>query len=216
VLIISLLAAAALVCAVLCIRYDYAGRRRLVYFFKPAATILIITLAVLLAQHAPPAYRTWIIAGLCFSLVGDIMLMLPRDRFLAGLGAFLVAHWCYITAFASLPSDPNFYVLPLWLGFGIGVFYFIKPKKKVIRAAVFVYVISIVTMTWLAVENWRLAGLALAGVGALLFLTSDTLIGLRRFRGNWHSGQALTLGTYFPAQLLIAGSLGAVSATSAI
>jgi len=32
---------------------------------------------------------------------GDVFLMLPSDRFVAGLVAFLMAHLCYIAAFGS-------------------------------------------------------------------------------------------------------------------
>ena len=39
------------------------------------------------------------LAGLLFSLVGDVSLMLPNERFIQGLVSFLVAHLCYIVAF---------------------------------------------------------------------------------------------------------------------
>ncbi len=39
--------------------------------------------------------------GLFFSLMGDILLMLPRDHFVQGLVSFLLAHVCYGLAFLS-------------------------------------------------------------------------------------------------------------------
>ena len=38
-----------------------------------------------------------------FSLAGDVFLMLPRDAFVAGLAAFLVAHVCYVVGFWTDP-----------------------------------------------------------------------------------------------------------------
>ena len=45
------------------------------------------------------ARRPWFVAALVFSLAGDVLLMLPREQFVAGLAAFLVAHLCYIVGF---------------------------------------------------------------------------------------------------------------------
>ena len=42
------------------------------------------------------AARPWFVAALALSLVGDVLLMLPRERFVGGLVAFLLAHLAYI------------------------------------------------------------------------------------------------------------------------
>ena len=47
-------------------------------------------------------------------------------------------------------------------------------------------------------------GGASAFAGALLFVASDSALAWNRFRGGFAGAQALILGTYFPAQLLIA------------
>ena len=43
--------------------------------------------------------RAWFVAALVCSLAGDVLLMLPSDRFIAGLAAFLVGHLCYVAGF---------------------------------------------------------------------------------------------------------------------
>ncbi len=43
----------------------------------------------------------WFVAALAFSLVGDVLLMLPQDLFVPGLAAFLVGHCCYVVGFAT-------------------------------------------------------------------------------------------------------------------
>jgi len=209
--IIYLLTAAALLSALLCIYCDYVGNRRGVYVFKPATMIFIIVLAVILVtQGAAPTYGFWIIAGLICSLAGDIVLMLPRDRFLGGLLAFLLAHWCYIAAFVVVAPDPNLVEFLPWLLAGLAVFVLLKPVEPVMRAAVLAYIVSIFAMGWLAIQyggEWS-GGVPVA-IGAGLFMLSDALIGIRRFRSDWPSAQALILGSYFPAQWFFAVSLSA-------
>ena len=93
---VTVLAGAAAVAAVAA---EARGAHRALYVFKPLATALLVLLVV--AAPAPPSerYRLLVAAGLVFSLAGDVFLMLPADRFLAGLASFLVTHVLYTAAF---------------------------------------------------------------------------------------------------------------------
>ena len=93
----SVLITSVVFAAVLAMRAYYldAARRWQAYVFKPLATLLVVALALSLPA-ASPAYRWAVVAGLAFSTAGDIFLMLPRERFVAGLLSFLVAHLFYI------------------------------------------------------------------------------------------------------------------------
>ena len=151
-------------------------------------------------------------AGLLFSTAGDVFLMLPRDRFVAGLASFLVAHLCYIGAFSvGVP----FGAAPLlWLPFvlaGTAVLASIWPGlKPALRAPVTVYVLVIVAMAGQAAGRWHAIGsdIALAAaIGAGFFVLSDSVLALDRFRRHFHSARAITLATYWTAQLLIAVSV---------
>ena len=79
---------------------EYRGPRLRAYIFKPLTMVFILLIAIF-GQATLPLYRYMIIAGLVFSLAGDVFLMLPSDRFVAGLVAFLIAHLFYIVAFMS-------------------------------------------------------------------------------------------------------------------
>ena len=85
---------------------EYRGPRALVYAAKPLATLLILALACLAPAGADPRVARWIFLGLVCSLAGDVLLMLPSDRFAAGLASFLVAHLCYIAAFTRRGGLP--------------------------------------------------------------------------------------------------------------
>src|SRR2546421_12449626 len=84
--------------ALLNIRAEYKGPRRQVYVFKPLTVVLVILIALQTKFAAAPLYKQLIIAGLLCSLAGDVFLMLPRERFVAGLVCFLFPHPFYLAA----------------------------------------------------------------------------------------------------------------------
>ena len=194
--------------ALLTIRAEYRGPRSWVYVCKPLTVVLVILLAFRAENAAPAAYRILIIAGLLFSLAGDVFLMLPRDRFVAGLASFLVAHLCYIAAFAS---DGEI-TLSARVGMALAAYGAVMLGRLwaslgSLKGPVACYVLVILLMTWLAVSRYALAGPAGSGpaaAGALLFAASDSLLAWDRFKGRLRAAQALVLSTYFAAQWLIA------------
>jgi uncharacterized membrane protein YhhN len=194
--------------ALLNVRAEHKGERRQVYLFKPLTTALI-TLVALQTKHATaPAYRPLIVAGLVCSLAGDVFLMLPRDRFVAGLVSFLFAHLFYIAAFTlDGGAAPHLWAaLPLVV-YGALMLRLLWPRLGRLKAPVVVYVLVILLMAWQATNRWLAeggGGSASALAGALLFVASDSALAWRRFRGGFGGAQALVLGTYFAAQWLIA------------
>jgi uncharacterized membrane protein YhhN len=71
--------------------------RSLEYLAKPAVMILLI---IWVYQNGSFAnWMIWFVLGAVFSLGGDILLLLPKKYFLAGLISFLLAHVAYIIGF---------------------------------------------------------------------------------------------------------------------
>lgn len=208
------LAISAAVVAVLAIRAHYLGEagRRQVYLFKPLATLLILALALSAAPTVPAQYRWAIAAGLLFSTAGDIFLMLPRDRFVAGLASFLVAHLCYLVAFttdAAFGAGAVFW-LPFFAAGGTVVVLVWPGLRPALRGPVAAYVLVIAAMAGQAAGRWSVTGneSALpAAFGAGLFVVSDAVLALDRFRWQFRAARALTLATYWSAQMLIAWSV---------
>lgn len=203
-----------LAAAVLAIRADYRGPRWQHYLGKPLATALVFFLALSRAPGSTRTYALAILLGLLCSLAGDIFLMLPGDRFIAGLVSFLLAHVAYIVAFVTAPGarftlQSSLTFLPLIL-YGAVVFGQLGPHLGSLRLPVFVYLLVIVAMAWCALERWRVAqtvSTRLAALGALLFVLSDSALARNRFIGRFKLAQAIILGTYFMAQWLIALSI---------
>jgi uncharacterized membrane protein YhhN len=205
--ILSLLAA---LCAALTIAGKYRQSRRMEYAFKPLTMVCIILIALLARHPVSTTYQVMILGGLLASLAGDVFLMLP-DRFRAGLGSFLVAHCFYIAAF-TLDSDGKsaiWYIVPFVL-YGVIVLWRLWPYLGSMKAPVMVYVGVILIMAWQAANRWlenREMTTLLALSGAYLFVASDSVLAVQRFRGSWRSATFWVLTTYFAAQWLIALSV---------
>jgi uncharacterized membrane protein YhhN len=206
-----ILSACALLSAVLAIRADAKGRRGLFRVLKPLTMVLVITVALIARTPVPAAYKTLILAGLLCSLLGDIALMFPEKWFPAGLASFLAAHVFYILAFKPGPGRPiSIGMFVPFLIFGSLMFRILAPSLGRLKLPVFVYIAAITAMAGLAAGRFVDGGgtrLLLAFAGAVLFLVSDSVLAYDRFAKKIGPAQAIILGTYFPAQLLIALSI---------
>lgn len=189
----------------------YRGPRALVYVAKPLTIVFLIAL-VAIAPVSSKTYRTAVLIGLVLSLLGDIFLMLPRDRFLAGLAAFALAHCAYIVAFCV---HTRFAARPLlFLPYAIVaviVMRLLGPRIAALRVPIVIYVVILATMASQALirasmHPWPAA--VAAATGAALFVVSDATLAIDRFRGSFRSAQAIVMVTYTIAQALIAVSIG--------
>jgi len=156
-----------------------------------------------------------ILGGLIFSWIGDILL-LWSDFFAYGLGAFLIAHVCYIIGFKIAQKNPGeigqvnfiktfFFNLPFYMVAAF-VYYLIQPNLGVLKIPVIIYIIAIVSMVTTARERfgkcypssfWQVM------IGATLFFFSDAILAFNRFYQEFPESGILTMGTYAVSQLLI-------------
>ncbi len=206
------LSAAAVLAAVLAIIADWNERRhKSFYLLKPLTTLLIAGLAAA-ASPASVSYQNWILLALALSLAGDICLMFPGPRwFVAGLGSFLLAHLAFVTAFLH---NVTLIELPGWLAAVVlyaGVLLWVLlPRSGALKLPVLLYCAVLGAMVFAAAGRYEslATGKALAALGgALLFLLSDSLLGIRQFVRRYRHAQALILSTYWMAIGLIAGSV---------
>lgn len=189
---------------------EYQGPDILIYIFKPLTMVFIITIAVLAKEPPSRKYKFAIVAGLLFSMLGDIFLMLPVDLFIAGLLSFLVAQLIYTYAFHSgRPWRFNLLAMLPFAVYGVIIFVILFPGLNGMAIPVAVYVLVILTMAWQAWDQWdelRARWALLAIIGAVLFVISDSVLALNKFGEPFVAARALTLTTYFSAQWLIANS----------
>jgi len=150
----------------------YADRKRMrryAYVFKPLTMVLLLLIAGFAARDNVSVYGLAIIAGIVFSLVGDVAFMLPKKRIVIGMGAFLVAHVACIISFSSGTTVTTgvWLLLPFFFYALIMGWAFI-PRAGKLKLPVGIYEVAIMVMAWRALE-WMLqtgntsAALAFAG-----------------------------------------------------
>jgi uncharacterized membrane protein YhhN len=200
------------------------GSRRAELALKPAVMILLAAAAVGLRHDDPTLRFAFTALAMLLSLAGDVFLMLPGDLFVAGLGSFLLAHVCYVVALDTPrtpgPSPGVALVLalgvalvstPLWLRIRAAL---ARSGRDSLAPPVTAYVIAISAMVTFALATafrpgWTASRSALAIGGALLFYTSDGMIGWSRFVRDFPGSRTAITVTYHLGQIgLLLGLLG--------
>jgi uncharacterized membrane protein YhhN len=193
------------------------------YLCKPLATILLLALAARARHPVSARYRTLVCVGLLLSLAGDVFLLLPVDLFMAGLISFLLAHFCYIAAFAPDSSWPTrasmarrlvLTLLPYAAVAAANLFLLLPHVSEELKPAVLGYVMVLELMAALAgARAWILRRDALANsalvaaIGGGLFVLSDTLLAWDKFGGGIPKASLWVLVSYYAAQWCIARSV---------
>ncbi len=150
-----------------------------------AKALMALLLAAAALRHPDTRERRWLLGALLFSALGDVLLAMPwwEPSFVGGLGAFLVAHLCFLGA-----------LLPLW-----------APTATRVAAAAVVVIACVALLAWfwphlgaqgltvpvtvyIAVLGAMVCAALMAGLptvwtasGAVLFAVSDSLIGISEF-----------------------------------
>ena len=206
---IWLLSLGVLISGVLAIWTGYRQSPGGFYFFKPFTMILIIMIPILRGEGFSLLLGL-ITTGLIFSLLGDVFLMLPDDRFLAGLVAFLIAHLFYILGFLVDQGTPIYWpILPVFGLAGLAI-WFLNDGFGKLKYPAYAYVGVISSMVWLAWSRWISGGQIhhlLAFCGAGLFMMSDLILSVNRFKIRFKAARAVELATYYAGQWLIAMSV---------
>ena len=163
--------------------------------------IPVLCLMIWLRSTARDRYATLILAGLAFSLVGDVVLEASDSLFVVGLLAFLVAHLWYIAAFLSVTRRLDLLRALPFAAWGIGAYLVLQPNLGDMAAPVGAYVVVICSMMWRASARVGEGGVTrpdqwAALIGAILFALSDTLIALNRFNAPIAGARYVIIGLY--------------------
>ncbi|CAB5571581.1 YhhN-like protein [Pseudomonas putida] len=166
---------------------------------KPLPVLALI--AWLCSAPATP-YTRWISIGLGFSVLGDIILAVPRDWFVFGLAAFFCAHLAYLHAYCRITRRPALATLAVCVLLTCALFALLASHGLgSLLIPVALYALAIGAMLWRA-----LACGGLAAIGAGLFVFSDSLIGIDRFVMPFADAQFLIILAYWLGQWAIAAS----------
>jgi uncharacterized membrane protein YhhN len=157
--------------------------------------------------------KKWITAALCFSWLGDVLLLFQENDqlyFMLGLASFLIAHIFYIVFFHYVRVREKVKGNP-WLMVIVVIYYaalitILSPYLEGMKWPVRVYGIVISFMFMLAMHmlfiknknegRWMM-------VGALLFVISDSVLAINKFYKPFGEAGITVMLTYGLAQLFI-------------
>ena len=190
------------------------------YFTNPAAILTLLVWSYLASGWQ--GAMLWFGLALAFSLLGDILLGLPKRIFLGGMAAFLVAQICYIVAFNPTAPPLQLPSLAFLVSVGLAAFFVGKnilfglsqtPKTDKLKIPVLIYGCAVCLMFLSALSTLLRPGWAglpsiLAALGGWFFFTSDSLLASNLFVRPIRHGVVYVHLTYQLGQfLLIAGAL---------
>jgi uncharacterized membrane protein YhhN len=172
---------------------------------KPLTTALL----ALIVGWPRTRLALWVDLGIVLSVIGDIALLGSRKgAFLAGLGAFLLAHLAYGAAFAGVAVwSPGVVVVALVvIAATTLILRAIREGTVGLRGPTIAYgvVISAMVVAAWATLGGPLPTAPLAAGGAVLFYASDGSLALNKFRRPIPHAAFLTLGLYWIGQIGIA------------
>ncbi|HEV8269860.1 MAG TPA: lysoplasmalogenase [Chitinophagaceae bacterium] len=202
----------------------HTGNETLRYITKPLLMPLLIIYFLAETNSFTSSLKKWILLALVFSWAGDLLLMFESifsNFFIFGLVAFLIAHIFYILFYENIIRKEGlnknyWWFLPVFIYY-IALVYLLSPHLGDMKLPVRIYGIVISYMLIQALQTGRIKDLGAATLmigGAVLFITSDSILAINKFYESFeYAGIAIML-TYGIAQLLII--LGAVKYISSV
>jgi uncharacterized membrane protein YhhN len=196
----------------------YFSNETLRYITKPLLMPLLVIYFVSALKIFSSSLKKWIIPALLFSWAGDVLLMfesMNSNFFIFGLVAFLIAHIFYILFYENLIQHEsikkNYWLfIPVLIYYAVLV-YILSPNLGDMKLPVSIYGIVISYMLIQALQVGRVKNRPVAALmitGAVLFITSDSILALNKFYKPFEYAGILIMLTYGIAQLLI--TIGAV------
>jgi len=142
--------------------------------------------------------------------------MLPKEQFVAGLVAFLLAHIAYIVGFNATFPPVNLVTLILAIMVGLVVVRLyrsisrglVASGNEMLKLPVLVYsiVISLMLLSALITlvrPEWSSSSALMVSCGALLFFLSDASLAWNKFVRPIRYGKLIVIVTYHLGQIFI-------------
>ncbi len=194
--------------------YILVGQNSWRYFTKPLL-IPFLMLGYYAEVKQITLFSKLLLGALFFSWMGDVLLMFDsHDQlfFVAGLVCFLTTHILYIRYFQKIesPQQSFFRKRPVMLlaiaAYSIELVYFLWPGLGAMKLPVIIYA-SVISLM-LAAALWLYGKLANSTAlffisGALLFVASDSMLAINKFKHEFPYAGVLIMLTYCAAQFCL-------------
>lgn len=190
----------------------FIGQDEIAWYLKP-----ILLPFLILEAYSSENFKTknLLLSALAFSWIGDIILMFADKGelyFIFGLVSFLIAHIIFILLFTKQEKENTTTNKLFWVGLIIvGIYLFgmlslLYPSLGDLKIPVTVYAITISTMLLMAIKgyfNWSKPNNLTVLLGALIFVSSDSILAINKFHSELPKSGFLIMITYIVAQFLI-------------
>ena len=183
----------------------------IVYAFKPLVLLSLLALYTLSVSKR----NKWYILALVFSFLGDVFLLFEGQLFfMIGLVSFLIAHLLFIKIILGWLTKSSLYTIivafiPFLITFS-GLIYMLKDSLNELLIPVIIYGITISLFGVVSLLNYLNTKTVKAlwmFFGALVFITSDSILAINKFYFSKEIFGILVMVTYIVAQYLIYRSM---------
>lgn len=201
--------------------FDVFWQFEMVHIISKGLLMPLLILAAIFSGKITQGKKL-LIAGLVFCGCGDLFLLDEENElfFMFGLGAFLIGHIFFALSFRNTVETgheiailiKNRLWVFLFIILGAGIFLYMRPDLGEMEIPVLLYTGAIVYMAMQAFNRYERTDSTsfwLVLLGAVLFMTSDTLIGINKFKDPIPHAGYWIMGLYMLSQFMIVkGMLG--------
>jgi uncharacterized membrane protein YhhN len=183
----------------------------LIFVFKPLILLSLLFLYII----SVIAINKWYVMALLFSFLGDVFLLFEGALFfIVGLGSFLIAHILFIKIVLgwlhkSSLNNKIVAFIPFLITFS-GLIYVLKDFLNELLIPVIIYGVTISIFGAISLLNYlnskTTKGLWMF-LGALVFISSDSILAINKFYISKEILGILVMVTYIVAQYLIYRSM---------
>ena len=193
----------------------YKGWKKQEYVLKPL-TMLLLFIFLFVNTSGLNGVTLWFGVGIILSMAGDIFLMLPKEQFIAGLVAFLLAHIAYIIGFNQ--TIPPFSLPALVWAVLLGTIAaqlhkqilvgLVKQGKESLQKPILAYMAVIAIMLLSALislsrPEWDTHAAITVSIGAALFVLSDAILVWNKFVQPIKNRRVMNIVTYHLGQIIL-------------
>jgi hypothetical protein len=182
-----------------------------VNYWRPLGTLAAALVALLAPGPVWELYKGFVVFALLIAFVADLVWMIPGTPLIVFIGAKLPTYFVLWVAIAALLDwhIPSPWVL-IAPAVAVGTFFVLRPGLKELSPWVIAYLANAALLGWVALDlvgNVRAWWALAAGVGVLLLLASDAVLGVSAFRRPIRHALPISMVLLLLGQLALAWSV---------
>lgn len=196
--------------AILDLIYVYKEIPKSRFFSKTLLMPLLIVFYILNVDKP----NLLLIFALIFSFFGDLFLLFENKKltFFLGLISFLITHFLYFILFTitskyfkGAPFYIYLFLIP-YIIYGFSFYNHLKPQIDRFNKIILFYILIIILMSFSSLPRFYYVSFykfLFPFIGSILFIISDSLLSLRKFKKTIKENSISIMFTYILAQFLI-------------